>query len=61
MVTVYEREDKVGRYCLRYGIPNMKLEKQYHRPEDHMLWSEEGITFVTGLQCGKGQKSCYTY
>ncbi len=27
-VTVYEREDKAGG-LLRYGIPNMKLEKQY--------------------------------
>ena len=27
-ITVFEREDKVGG-LLRYGIPNMKLEKQY--------------------------------
>jgi len=32
LVTVFEREDKPGG-LLRYGIPNMKLEKAVHRPE----------------------------
>ncbi len=27
-MTVFEREDKIGG-LLRYGIPNMKLEKQF--------------------------------
>lgn len=44
-VTVFEREDKVGG-LLRYGIPNMKLEKQYIDRKVNIM-EEEGITFVT--------------
>lgn len=43
LVTVFEREDKAGG-LLRYGIPNMKLEKQYiDRRIQHM--EQEGIAF----------------
>ena len=41
-VTVFEREDKVGG-LLRYGIPNMKLEKQYIDRKVNIM-EEEGIT-----------------
>ena len=50
-VVVYEREDKVGG-LLRYGIPNMKLEKEIiDRRED--LLKEEGIEFKTCVNVGK--------
>lgn len=49
-VTVYERRDRVGG-LLRYGIPNMKLEKQIidRRVE---LMEAEGIEFVTNADIG---------
>lgn len=54
-VTVFEREDKVGG-LLRYGIPNMKLEKQIIDRKIHIM-EEEGITFVTGCNIGKDKKA----
>ena len=54
-VTVFEREDKVGG-LLRYGIPNMKLEKQYIDRKVNIM-EEEGITFVTNCNIGKDKKA----
>lgn len=50
-VTVYERNDRVGG-LLRYGIPNMKLDK---RVIDRRvaLMEEAGIRFLTGVNIGK--------
>jgi len=49
-VTVYERADRVGG-LLRYGIPNMKLEKHIiDRKIDVM--KAEGIQFVTNANVG---------
>ncbi len=53
-VTVFEREDKVGG-LLRYGIPNMKLEKQIIDRKVRIM-EEEGITFVTNCNVGKEKK-----
>ena len=53
-VTVFEREDKPGG-LLRYGIPNMKLEKQIIDRKIRIM-EEEGITFVTGCNVGKEKK-----
>ena len=44
-VTVFEREDKPGG-LLRYGIPNMKLEKQYIDRKLKIM--EEGIVLACG-------------
>ncbi|MDE5855191.1 MAG: glutamate synthase subunit beta [Ruminococcus sp.] len=50
LVTVYEREDRVGG-LLMYGIPNMKLEKSViNRRIDIM--KAEGIQFVTNADVG---------
>lgn len=54
-VTVFEREDKPGG-LLRYGIPNMKLEKQVIDRKVRVL-EEEGITFVTDCNVGKDKKA----
>ena len=54
-VTVYEREDKVGG-LLRYGIPNMKLEKQ-SIDRKIAIMEEEGIRFVTNCNIGKDKKA----
>ncbi len=54
-VTVFEREDKIGG-LLRYGIPNMKLEKQIIDRKLAVM-EEEGITFVTGCNIGKDRKA----
>ncbi len=54
-VTVYEREDNVGG-LLRYGIPNMKLEKQYIDRKVDIL-KEEGIEFITSCNVGKDIKA----
>lgn len=50
-VTVYERNDRVGG-LLRYGIPNMKLDK---RAIDRRvaLMENAGIKFLTGVNVGK--------
>ena len=54
-VTVFEREDKAGG-LLRYGIPNMKLEKQIIDRKLAVL-EEEGIEFRTGCNVGKDVKA----
>ncbi len=49
-VIVFERSDRIGG-LLRYGIPNMKLEKQViDRRVDIM--KAEGVEFVTGANVG---------
>ncbi len=55
LVTVYERRDRVGG-LLRYGIPNMKLEKHVidRRVE---IMKEEGVTFVTNCNVGVDKKA----
>ena len=53
-VTVYEREDKVGG-LLRYGIPNMKLEKQIIDRKVKIM-EEEGVIFKTGCDVAKDVK-----
>lgn len=54
MVTVFEREDKPGG-LLRYGIPNMKLEKQYIDRKLKIM-EEEGIEFRVNCNVGKDVK-----
>ncbi|MDD2981093.1 MAG: glutamate synthase subunit beta [Hespellia sp.] len=54
-VTVFEREDKVGG-LLRYGIPNMKLEKQIIDRKVAIM-EEEGVEFRTGCDVGKDVKA----
>lgn len=49
-VTVFERRDRVGG-LLRYGIPNMKLEKQVI-DRRVALMEAEGIEFVTNTDIG---------
>ncbi len=50
-VTVFERADRIGG-LLMYGIPNMKLDKNYvQRRVD--LMAAEGIKFVTNCEIGK--------
>lgn len=52
LVTVFERKDRVGG-LLRYGIPNMKLEKWViDRKIDIM--KQEGISFVVNADIGAG-------
>ena len=53
-VTVYERNDRVGG-LLRYGIPNMKLEKQIIDRKIAVM-EEEGIIFKTNVDVGKDIK-----
>ena len=53
-VTVFEREDKAGG-LLRYGIPNMKLEKQYIDRKLAVM-EEEGVEFRFGCNVGKDIK-----
>ena len=54
-VTVFEREDKVGG-LLRYGIPNMKLEKQIIDRKIKIM-EEEGVTFQTSCNIGKDKRA----
>lgn len=54
-VTVFEREDKIGG-LLRYGIPNMKLEKQVIDRKVAVM-EEEGVIFKTGCDVGKTVKA----
>lgn len=54
-VTVYEREDKPGG-LLRYGIPNMKLEKQVI-DRRIALMEEEGVKFITGNDVSTSHKA----
>ena len=50
-VTVYERNDRVGG-LLRYGIPNMKLEKTVLDRRIRLL-EEEGVRFLNNVDVGK--------
>lgn len=54
MVTVYERDDRVGG-LLMYGIPNMKLDKSVIERR-RALMEEEGVIFKTGVDVGKDIK-----
>lgn len=49
-VTVYERSDRIGG-LLRYGIPNMKLEKSVIDRRIRLM-EEEGVKFITGTNVG---------
>ena len=49
-VTVFERSDQIGG-LLRYGIPNMKLEKSVVDRRVRLM-EEEGVNFVTGTNIG---------
>ncbi|MCM1288181.1 MAG: glutamate synthase subunit beta [Clostridium sp.] len=51
LVTVFERSDRVGG-LLRYGIPNMKLDKRVIDRRIAIM-EEEGITFKTSVNVGK--------
>ena len=54
-VTVFERSDRIGG-LLRYGIPNMKLEK--HIIDRRLaIMEEEGVRFVTNVDVGKDVKA----
>lgn len=50
-VTVFEREDRVGG-LLMYGIPNMKLEKQFIDRKVELM-KAEGVKFITNANIGK--------
>ena len=50
-VTVYERNDRIGG-LLRYGIPNMKLDKSLIDRRLRIM-EQAGIRFVTGTDAGK--------
>jgi len=54
-VTVFEREDRVGG-LLRYGIPNMKLDKAVIDRRVQIL-EAEGIIFKTNTDIGKDVKA----
>ena len=49
-VTVYERSDRIGG-LLRYGIPNMKLDKSVIDRRVKLM-EEAGIHFITGADVG---------
>ena len=51
LVTVYERSDRIGG-LLRYGIPNMKLDKKVLDRRIRLM-EEAGIEFLTGIDVGK--------
>ena len=51
---MFEREDKPGG-LLRYGIPNMKLEKQYIDRKLKIM-EEEGVEFRVNCNVGKDVK-----
>ncbi|MFU8894358.1 MAG: glutamate synthase subunit beta [Luteolibacter sp.] len=50
-VTVFERADRIGG-LLMYGIPNMKLDKEFVVQRRVNLLAEEGIDFKTGAHIG---------
>lgn len=50
LVTVFERDDRVGG-LLMYGIPNMKLDKKIVERRIELM-KAEGITFKTGVNAG---------
>lgn len=51
LVTVYERSDRIGG-LLRYGIPNMKLEKKILDRRIHLM-EEEGVIFKINMDVGR--------
>lgn len=55
LVTVYERSDRVGG-LLRYGIPNMKLEKHIIDRKIEVM-KAEGVTFITDANIGENVKA----
>lgn len=50
-VTVFERADRIGG-LLMYGIPNMKLDKNYVQRRVDLL-AAEGVQFITNTEIGK--------
>ncbi|MDO4272455.1 MAG: glutamate synthase subunit beta [Eubacteriales bacterium] len=54
-VTVFERSDRIGG-LLRYGIPNMKLEKSIIDRRVKIM-EAEGVTFVTNTNVGTDIKA----
>lgn len=54
-VTVFERSDRIGG-LLRYGIPNMKLDKSVIDRRLRLL-EAEGVRFVTGADVGVDVKA----
>ena len=54
-VTVYERKDRIGG-LLRYGIPNMKLDKSVI-DRRIALMERAGVRFVTGVDVGMDIKA----
>ena len=50
-VTVYERNDRIGG-LLRYGIPNMKLDKSVIDRRVKLM-EEAGVHFITGADVGR--------
>ena len=50
-VTVYERNDRIGG-LLRYGIPNMKLDKSVIDRRAAIM-EKAGVRFLTGMDVGK--------
>ena len=55
LVTVYERSDRPGG-LLRYGIPNMKLDKSIIDRRIRLM-EEEGVKFVTGADISTKTKA----
>ncbi len=55
LVTVYERSDRVGG-LLRYGIPNIKLEKHIIDRKIEVM-KAEGVTFITDANIGENVKA----
>lgn len=54
-VTVYERSDRIGG-LLRYGIPNMKLDKSIIDRKIKVM-EAEGVEFITNVNVGKNPKA----
>lgn len=54
-VTVFERRDRIGG-LLRYGIPNMKLDKSVIDRRVKLM-EVEGVVFRTGVDVGKDRKA----
>lgn len=54
-VTVFERRDRIGG-LLRYGIPNMKLDKSIIDRRVKLM-EAEGVVFRTGVDVGKDRKA----
>ncbi len=55
MVTVFERSDRIGG-LLRYGIPNMKLDKSIIDRRIRLM-EEEGVRFMTGTDISTKTKA----